>query len=112
MWQIRAMRLTEGAIVHRIHRVTRIRRVTARARRIRSRLRPGFHASAAQRASGHHHGQKPRKREGPKWENTSQPHHLSIEAAIRLWPLTGNDRPYPHGSRYYHQHHPPPSRAD
>jgi hypothetical protein len=50
------MWLIEGTIVHRINRVTRINRAIARARRIRSRLRASFHASAARRAIGHHRG--------------------------------------------------------
>jgi len=41
-------------MVHRINRVTRISRATARAPRIRNRLRASFHASAARRATGHH----------------------------------------------------------
>jgi hypothetical protein len=45
MWQIRAMRLTEGTIVHRIIRITRINRAMARALRIRNRLRVSFHIS-------------------------------------------------------------------
>jgi len=45
MWWIQALRWIEGTIVHRINRITRINRATARARRIRSRLRISFHAS-------------------------------------------------------------------
>jgi len=77
-----------------------------------SRRGTGVAAEAIHRVAAVIVERDPRERERSQMGKPEPARRLTIEVTIRLWPPTGNDRPYPHGSRYYHQHHPPPSRAD
>jgi len=68
-----AMRLTEGAIVHRINRTARINRTIIRARRIRYHLRTSFHASAPWQAHRTPARSTTRgKAEGLEWVNARE----------------------------------------